>query len=167
MLAALSYGNARDTKLLLLKLLLWKLECVVGRRQMALDLVVVLIRQLLLWRDHSQVDVLLVSGSDLLLLLLEYLDLLCKCELLHWTVSVGGMMKDGREPTHERGHLRRTTSVCDVKTSAARPGLTLLIHVDEAYYPEPCTNVSRSSSLLSLFQRFFELAAQQAAGRSR
>ena len=42
---------------------------------------------LLLWY-HAHVDILLVRGGDLLLLLLQHLDLLCKSKLLHCKFKV-------------------------------------------------------------------------------
>ena len=50
---------------------------------MALYLTICLTRKLLLGLNHAEIDILLVSSSNLLLLLLQELDLLCKCELLH------------------------------------------------------------------------------------
>lgn len=49
---------------------------------MTLNLGVVLVRQLLLRFDHTHADILLMSGSDLLLLLVQHLDLLGKGELI-------------------------------------------------------------------------------------
>jgi len=49
----------------------------------ALDLVVCLLRQLLLRLNHTEVDILLMRGSNLLLLLLKEFDLLCEGKLLH------------------------------------------------------------------------------------
>ena len=70
-----------------LLLLLWELEGGrVGRNVEILHLalqLLELIRELLLLRYHSHVDILLVCGSDLLLLLLQHLYLLSKSELLH------------------------------------------------------------------------------------
>lgn len=77
-----------DAKVLLAHLrLLWELE---GRRirsyveilHLALQLLE-LIGELLLLRDHTHVNILLVCGSDLLLLLLEHFDLLCQSQLFH------------------------------------------------------------------------------------
>jgi len=46
------------------------------------------VAELLLRLDHAHVDILLVCGSNLLLLLLEDFDLLCNGELLHCTEAV-------------------------------------------------------------------------------
>ena len=57
---------------------------------MALYLGVGLVGKLLLRLDHTKVDILLVSSSDLLLLLLQKLNLLCKSELFHCRIVSRG-----------------------------------------------------------------------------
>ena len=52
---------------------------------MALYLAICLAGKLLLRLNHAEVDILLMSSSDLLLLLLQELDLLGESELLHCT----------------------------------------------------------------------------------
>lgn len=58
---------------------------------MALNLVISLGWELLLRLNHAEIDILLVCGSNLLLLLLEKLNLLCKCELLHCPLLAGSL----------------------------------------------------------------------------
>ena len=71
---------------MLLKLLweleLWNSECI-----LSLTGLKVYSRQLLLLWDHSHVDILLVRGSDLLLLLLQELNLLLQGKLFHYPRS--------------------------------------------------------------------------------
>ena len=70
--------------LLLLSHLLWELILVGVRGNIGhLTLHLEVGRQVLLRLDHAHVHVLLVSGSDLLLLLLQDLNLLSNGELFH------------------------------------------------------------------------------------
>lgn len=100
--------------LLLLLLLLRELECIVVR-DLTLHLSEGLVGELLLGLDHAQVYILLVGRGNLLLLLLKEFNLLGESELFH----------------HQRGELRRATSVCDVEATTAGAGraiLSVLIH---------------------------------------
>jgi len=84
--------------LLLLLLLLRELECVVVGK-LALHLGKGLVGELLLGLNHAQVDILLMSCGNLLLLLLKKFNLLSESELLHCkTVSKAIAMdeRDGR-----------------------------------------------------------------------
>lgn len=49
-------------------------------------------RKVLLWLNHAHVNILLVGGSDLLLLLLEDLDLLGNGQLFHYTDYVSASL---------------------------------------------------------------------------
>jgi hypothetical protein len=72
--------------LLLLRHLIGELECALGRQilhLLGLDRVVSAGGQMLGWRDHAHIDVLLVGSLDLLLLLLKQLDLLLDRQLFH------------------------------------------------------------------------------------
>jgi hypothetical protein len=126
--------------LLLLLLLLGELECVVVR-DLTLHLSKGLVGELLLGLDHAQVDILLMGCGNLLLLLLKEFNLLGESELLHCATVSKKVMTDerdggarrrmGRQRTHQRGELRRATSVCDVEATTARAGraiLSVLIH---------------------------------------
>jgi hypothetical protein len=66
-----------------------------------------LVGKLLLLRDHSHVNILLVCGSDLLLLLLEHFDLLGQSQLFHCeTVSMRRVeMNCSQRRTHQWSHL--------------------------------------------------------------
>ena len=78
--------------LLLLLHLLRELKAVVVRRHvcyLALDRIASCAGHLL-GGHHAQIDILLVSGSNLLLLLLEHLDLLRNGELFHSDSSASG-----------------------------------------------------------------------------
>lgn len=81
-------GHAH-THWLLCKLLLGRGETILLWRGKVTLYLVVCLWQLLLRLNHAKVDILLVLGSDLLLLLLKKFDLLGECKLLHYRMSVG------------------------------------------------------------------------------
>lgn len=85
LIATMSGGLCRgvqgDAKVLLLHLL-WKLVVVAVRRGVRHALHAKILH-LLLRLEHANVDILLMGGSDLLLLLLQHLELLGQLKLLH------------------------------------------------------------------------------------
>ena len=71
--------------------------------------------------DHAHVDILLMSCSDLLLLLLEEFDLLLQSELFHCYILVMKVKVAGwRRRTHQRCQLRWTSAMGNVKPASRR-----------------------------------------------
>lgn len=89
--ARLGWGVHGNTEVLLTHLLLELVVVHLGRYVGHLAGLHLEVAQLLLWLDHAHVHILLVRGGDLLLLLLEYLDLLCNGKLFHCAVCQPGM----------------------------------------------------------------------------
>lgn len=120
---------------LLLSLLLGELESVhLGGH--AAHVVTTRVPTELLRLEQAHIDVLLVCSSNLLLLLLKQFDLLLNSQLFHYkrekrVGSVQGFTaRRFVEHTHQRGQLRGTSPMSDVKLAAigARsPGLAALL----------------------------------------